>query len=341
MRAGITLFRLAGGLVVALLITFVILLKLQSGYYLLLPDVAHPVAPLVHVTGGTPAKDGGELFFVDVQEERASELDRLFPWLHSHATFVPAKEIVPPGATDQQVVHVELRQMATSKLIAAAVAEQQMGYHTIDYTGALVEYVAPKTHAFGKVKRGDVIDSVNGKPSLTLAVLHSFLGQLRPGAVVTLGIRRGSSQQTVRVQTVAKKVNGTVRAEVGVIVEQAYRIVHPLPKKVAIDTGDIGGPSAGLAFTLDVMSQLGHNVTHGYKVAATGQMNIDGTVSAIGGVEQKTWGAREAGAQVFLVPVDGGNAKLAERYAGPDLKIIPVTSIGQALQALAALPKAP
>jgi PDZ domain-containing protein len=68
-------------------------------------------------------------------------------------------------------------------------------------------------------------------------------------------------------------------------------------------------------------------------------MNLDGTVTAIGGVEQKTWGAREAGAQVFLVPVDGGNAKLAKKYAGPDLRIIPVTSIGQALHALATLPK--
>jgi len=90
-----------------------------------------------------------------------------------------------------------------------------------------------------------------------------------------------------------------------------------------------------------VMQQLGADVTHGYKVAATGVINLDGTVSAIGGVEQKTWGVRDAGAQVFLVPVDQGNSKTAEKFAGPNLKIIPVTSIGQALHALAALPKLP
>jgi PDZ domain-containing secreted protein len=60
-------------------------------------------------------------------------------------------------------------------------------------------------------------------------------------------------------------------------------------------------------------------------------------VSAIGGVKQKTYGVKKAGAEVFLVPVDGGNAKTAERYAG-GLKIIPVTSFPQALRALAALP---
>jgi PDZ domain-containing protein len=112
-----------------------------------------------------------------------------------------------------------------------------------------------------------------------------------------------------------------------------------LPVKVKIDSGGIGGPSAGLAFTLEVMRKLGRDVTHGYKVAATGEMTMDGTVFPIGGVKQKTYGVRDAGAQVFLVPVAGGNAKEAEKYAGPNLKIIPVTSLKQALHALAALPK--
>jgi len=85
------------------------------------------------------------------------------------------------------------------------------------------------------------------------------------------------------------------------------------------------------------MEELGKNVDHGYKVAATGEINLDGTVSAIGGVKQKTYGVRKSGADVFLVPVDGDNAKEAKRYAG-GLRIIPVTSFPQALRALATLP---
>ena len=75
-----------------------------------------------------------------------------------------------------------------------------------------------------------------------------------------------------------------------------------LPIKVAIDTSGIGGPSAGLAFTLEVMQKLGRNVLHGHKVAATGEMELNGQVGPIGGIKQKTYGVRQAGADVFLVP---------------------------------------
>jgi PDZ domain-containing protein len=152
---------------------------------------------------------------------------------------------------------------------------------------------------------------------------------------VALTVVRGKVRLTIRVRTI--NVHGI--ALIGFAAVQSATIT--LPFKVAIDSGDIGGPSAGLAFTLEVMEKLGHDVTHGYRVAATGQINLDGSVSAIGGVEQKTWGVREAHAQVFLVPVDGGNAKEAKRFAGPDLTIIPVKSFAQALRALAALPSLP
>jgi PDZ domain-containing protein len=85
------------------------------------------------------------------------------------------------------------------------------------------------------------------------------------------------------------------------------------------------------------MEALGRNVDHGYRVAATGEMELNGSVAAIGGVEQKTYGAREAHADVFLVPAAGDNAADARRYAH-GLKIIAVQSFPQALRALATLP---
>ena len=110
-----------------------------------------------------------------------------------------------------------------------------------------------------------------------------------------------------------------------------------LPVPVRIDAGGVGGPSAGLAFALEVMEKLGRNVDRGYRVAATGQMELDGTVAPIGGVKQKTFGARAAGADVFLVPAAGDNAAEARRYAH-GLRIIAVQSFPQALRALATLP---
>ncbi len=332
MSAGITPFRVAGALLAALVVTCVILLKISSGDYLLLPDIAHPVAPLVRVEGAKPAKGGGELFFVDVQEEQASEFDKLFQSvLHPHSTLVPAKKLFPPGYNSQQYQQLGLLEMKFSKQYASIVAERRLGYHVVFKALTRIAAVDPHSHAVGIVKPGDTILSVNGIPTPTAGRLRAAVGTVKPGAVVSLRIRRGSQTLTMSVKT----SNSDGRPIIGV--ELASQVV--LPVKVTIDSGDIGGPSAGLAFTLEVMRKLGYNVTHGYKVAATGEMQLNGQVTAIGGVEQKTWGVREAGAQVFLVPAGDGNAKTAEHYAGPNLKIIPVTSIGQALSALAALPK--
>ena len=118
------------------------------------------------------------------------------------------------------------------------------------------------------------------------------------------------------------------------LVKTAAQIRLPIPVK--IDAGSIGGPSAGLAFALDVLEELGRDVTRGYKVAATGELDMDGTVEPIGGVKQKAIGVRRAGVDVFLVPA-GDNAKEARKCAGP-VKVIPVESFRQALHALATLP---
>jgi len=123
------------------------------------------------------------------------------------------------------------------------------------------------------------------------------------------------------------------RPIVGIQVEQSADI--QLPVDVEIDLAGVGGPSAGLAFALDIVEELRGNVDRGLKVAATGEIELDGGVLPIGGVKQKVIGARRAGADVFLVPA-GDNAAEARRHAG-DLRIIPVESFQQALRALATM----
>src|SRR5207247_7813837 len=103
-----------------------------------------------------------------------------------------------------------------------------------------------------------------------------------------------------------------------------------------IDLGEVGGPSAGLPFALDVYQQLGHRVDKGLRVAATGELDLDGSVLPIGGVKQKTFGARAGGANVFLVPA-GENAIEARKYAG-GWRIVPVARFQRAFNAPATLP---
>ncbi len=90
-------------------------------------------------------------------------------------------------------------------------------------------------------------------------------------------------------------------AIVGFAPEQAAQI--KLPVRVRIDAGNVGGPSAGLAFALQVLEDLGHKVDRGYRIAATGEIQLNGAVGPIGGIKQKTYGVRQAKADVFLVPV--------------------------------------
>ncbi|MBV8561846.1 MAG: PDZ domain-containing protein [Actinobacteria bacterium] len=334
MRRG-TAVRIAGLLVGAVALAAVILYLIPSDDYLLLPDVAHPVASLVDVEGARPARGAGGIYFVDVFERRASELEKLFPWLHSQGTLIPAKLIVPPGASDATVQQADVREMQMSQRIAAAVALKRLGYRVgIHPDGVIVSVIDLGTHAAGALQPTDVIVSVNGKPTPTIASLHAIVSKVPIGGLVTLGVRRGAKTLAVRVRTTKDPLDPK-RGIIGFSPDQSARI--SLPIHVSIDAGNVGGPSAGLAFALEVMKKLGSNVDHGYKVAATGEMELDGTVAPIGGVEQKTFGARKAGADVFLVPA-GDNAQVARRYAGP-LRIIAVKNFPQALHALATLPR--
>jgi PDZ domain-containing protein len=289
----------------------------------------------VHVQGAHPAKGSGSVYFVDVFERRASMLESIFPFIRSGSTLVPSKFIVPPCSTDQQVRRTDLHEMTLSQQIAAAVALRTLGYHVGSApAGVIVSALELGSHATCKLQPDDVITAVNGTKTPTIASLKQALDRTRPGATVRLAVERSSQKLMLRIETI-KDPFDPKRAIIGFTPDQAAAI-H-LPVRVRIDAGDVGGPSAGLAFALQIMEALGRNVVHGYRVAATGEMKLDGTVAAIGGVEQKTYGARQAHADVFLVPVAGDNAADARRYAH-GLRIIPVKTFPQALRALATLP---
>src|SRR5439155_17543772 len=162
--------------------------------------------------------------------------------------------------------------------------------------------------------------------------LRPLLAARPAGTQFRIGLRRGNGLKTVTVRTVPDP-NRRSHPILGILVGQAATV--RLPLHVRIDTGDVGGPSAGLAFALDILEELGRDVDHGHRIAATGEIDFDGTVEPIGGVRQKTIGVRKAGIHVFLVPA-GENAAEARRYAD-GLRIVPVKNFQQALRVLATL----
>ena len=303
-----------------------------SGSYIFLPDKAHRVEPLVDVEGGKPPKDGGGIYFVDVFVRKATVLEKLFPGLHDGSTVVPASAVRPPGISDSARRRADLHAMSRSHTIAAAVALRTLGYRVVSRpSGALIVHVVPGAPAAGKLRPGDVVVRVDGRPVRTPADLRRELGRGPPGTRVRLGVRRGSALREIALATAADPSDR--RPVIGVIVEQEADV--RLPIDVEIRSGDIGGPSAGLPFALDILEELGRDVDRGHRIAATGEIELDGRIEPIGGIRQKTIGVKRAGVDIFLVPA-GDNAREAIRYAD-GLRIIPVRNFQQALRALATL----
>jgi Lon-like protease len=334
MRRVLTPFRIALGGILVLLVAAFVLWLVPSNSYIFLPDRAHPVDPLVHVQGGKKPKGGG-IYFVDIFVRKASLIERLWPGLHEGAEIVPKAALLGPGGTEKNRVAAAAREMTRSQSIAAAVALRAAGYRVrANPTGALVEQVASDAPAAGTLLPTDVIVSAAGKRVQSPADLRRAIGHVKPGAAVRLTVRRGKELTPLTVHTIADPHNPK-RAIIGVFVAPAASI--KLPLKVTIDAGDIGGPSAGLAFALDLLERLGKDVDHGRRVAATGEINLDGSVGPVGGIAQKTIGVRNSGIRVFLVPA-GDNAAEARRYAD-GIRIVPVKSFRQALRSLATLGK--
>jgi PDZ domain-containing protein len=318
-----------------LLITVVTLELVSSRDYIFLPDKAHPVAPLVKVAGARNAGGSGGIYFVDVIVRKATLLEQIFGGLHSGADLYPADQVVPPGTSSSQEEQVNASEMKTSQEVAAAVALRAIGKKvTTSENGALVSQVEPGFPAAHGMRPTDVIVGVDGKAVRSPDDVSRVMAGAKVGTPFRFTILRSGKRVAVPLRTVAS-APGSKHGVVGVLLEPNESI--KLPVRVSIDAHGVGGPSAGLAFALDVLQELGRNVDRGLKIAATGEIFLDGRVGPIGGIKQKTIGAREAGVDAFLVPA-GQNAADARKYAD-GLRIIPVKSFQQALHALATLPQ--
>src|SRR5262249_40892213 len=135
----------------------------------------------------------------------------------------------------------------------------------------------------------DVIVAVNGHAVPTVTELRALLSRKHPGDAVNMRFRHQGHTRLARIRTVANPAE-RARPLLGIAPSDDLQVKLPFP--VVISVPGVSGPSAGLAFALEILRQLGRNVTHGRKVAATGELAPDGRVLPIGGVKQKTLGAR-------------------------------------------------
>ncbi len=303
-------------------------------YYSISPGDALDTSSLISVPHASPQRYKHSIFMTDVTLTHLTPILWLFDHLASNVTIYPASEIVG-NADSSQFSQQQLSQMANAKLAAGVAAFKYLHRFVPEVYGAEVLAVVPGTPAAGILQPGDLITKVGSYSITSMKTFSTSVSSSSPGATVKLSVIRqstSSSSLAFRHRTFTVKLGEDPRdpKQAFLGVEFTQGVFYALPGSIRISTGAIGGPSAGLAFTLQLVQELSHRrFNQKVEVAATGTIAPNGAVGEVGGVPQKAVAVYRAGVRVFLVPVQ--QVAQAHTYVGNRLKIVGVSSLSQAI----------
>jgi len=336
--------RRPGKLATAFAVLFVLLLvaiiaasTIDVPYYAISPGSARQTNDLVEVPQDRRFPPKGQLLFVTVGVGRLKALQWLIVSLDDDVEVVPERAILGTTPADEYREQVT-QEMVDAKEAAVVVALRRLCEPVTETgTGARVELVVEGSPAAAAgIARGDTVTAVDGRTVNAAAEALAVLRAKPVGAPLQLtlvGPTEGVAPRTVTA-TLGRRPEDPALSFLGVTLRTRQQDFS-LPFDVAIDTGKVGGPSAGLEFALSIVDQLtAGELTGGQKVAVTGTIELDGTVGPVGGVPQKTVTVRRTGAKLFLVPKE--QVSEAQAKAGDGVEIVGVDTFDEAIQALAA-----
>jgi PDZ domain-containing protein len=323
---------------------------ITKGSYAITPGEASPTSPRIKVTKATSYDDTkGTVLFVTVGVPRLNALSEQIAKRDKQNEIVPARSILGDKTPDQNRKE-NLQLMGYSKDFASYVALSRLGYKVeLSGGGSVVDSTCLEFEADGRtcktegpqskvLHKDDVIVSLDGQPVHVSADISVILKSHQPGDVVKVTVKRGGEPQPLdlSVTLVESSDESGKRTIIGFIPNDAppADLKFSFPIDIGIDSGQVGGPSAGLAFTLALLDKLTPgDLIGGHKIAATGTMSPSALVGDIGGIRQKTVAVERAGADVFLVPINEADQATAQAK-GSNLKIIGVRDLDDALVAL-------
>ncbi|SDT76855.1 YlbL family protein [Actinoplanes derwentensis] len=279
---------------------------------------------VIKVTKGETSSSAGQLRLTTVNVQSQVELVwAIRGWLSDSDAVVPRELIYPPDQSEKQVQAQNAQEWKESQTSAETVALRELGYPVQVY----VRNVTAGGAADGSLKADDVITAVDGT-AITKAGQVTELVRAKPaGTELTISYDRAGTAGTTRIAAKADPKDGTPRIGIEIDTKQ------PHPFDINIDLDKIGGPSAGLMFSLGIIDKLRPaDLTGGKVIAGTGTIDDDGNVGPIGGIPQKLNGAKRDGATLFLVPKD--NCAEALRNPVPGLTMAEVATVDDALTAL-------
>ncbi len=322
-----------GGFIGFLITVITIANYVTVPYFTIAPGSVRSTEPLVTVDGAPTFASDGEISFTTVSVGEATAFTAALGWLDPSVEVIPRKAVLGDQQPEENRKR-NLEMMDGSKQTAQVVALRRLGYDvTATGTGAVIAFVKEGSPADSVLDPNDVVLSVDGVPVKIADDLVSSINTKQPGDTITLEIEPGNGDPIRKsTTTVVARESDPSKPMLG-IQAGTRNLNFDLPFVVSIDSGDVGGPSAGLAFTLGVIDVLTPgSLTGGKSVATTGTMDLQGNVGPVGGVPQKTVGVRRSGAKLFLVPPDEYDE--AVRFAG-DMQVVAVRTLDEALDAIA------
>ena len=287
---------------------------------------AREIVPLIHVKGPPTYGSSGRLVMTTIRFTQVTALGALVAWIDPEEAVVDEDVVYPPGLSPPEEVRRATSQMDQSKIDAAAVVLSEVTDYPREHgPGALVEFVGPGCPADGRLFPGDLIVRIEGRRVGSSREASRLIDAVPADEPVEFRVEADGEENDVLVTR--GSCPGSDEPLIGIV------LVQPFPFEITIESGEVGGPSAGLMWAVGLYDLLTRrDLTAGRTIAGTGSIDLDGNVGPIGGILDKVVAARDSSADVMLVPRD--NLRELHDVDTGDLRLIPVSTFQEAVEAL-------
>lgn len=297
-----------------------------------------------------PDRYSGSFMITSVYLQQARPATYLWAKVTPYASLEPA-DAVTGGQDARTYTKVQDFYMHSAINEAIAVAYQAAGRaYQKKYLGIYVLQVQPNSAFRNRLRVGDTITKVNGRHFDTAQGFQRYIARQKIGERLTVTYLHNGRSKTATAPLV--RLTGS-RAGIGILLTDNVKVTTKIPAK--INPGQLGGPSGGLMFALQIYEQLTQeNLRHGRKIAGTGTINPDGSVGEIGGIDKKVVAAHRAGATLFFAPYvkptktilkyEEGHqtnyqlARATAKKVAPGMRVVPVRTFTDAVNYLKAHP---
>lgn len=335
------MFKQTRNFLISILILFLLayfLISYQLPYYIYNPGSAEPLDEIVHVENGFESE--GDMHLVTVSGIQATPLQFIIAKFQTFSEIVPLENVRPKGMTNKEYRRYQSRLMDTSQHSSVVVAYEAAN-KTVQFqnNGIIVIHVVENMPSEGILEMGDIIRQVDDVTIEEAQNLIDYINERDVGDIVEVHFERDGKSLTKEI-TLEAFPDDVNKKGIGIqLLNDTEVIVDP---PVTFTSKGIGGPSAGLMFALEMYDQLTEeDLTSGYLIAGTGEIDFEGNVHRIGGVDKKVVAAHNRGVKIFFAPNEEGSensnyveAKRAAEKINTDMQIVPVDTFEEALEFL-------